>query len=174
MKTIFADTHYLIAIAHQLDQWHVKAKEVSKDLQPFHLLTTESVLLEMLNFLLNTVRSCDKAPRILPGIFWRNRRPTLFCIHMNLFWRGLRRDARARDQRNSHTRSSFCAGRLHGFALVSSLYFYEVTKISLPIFLSARRHLDFVFQCAAAACPFARKAYFLPRALTRMKETNNA
>ena len=50
MRTIFADTHYLIAISHQQDQWHSKAKEISKDLQPFHLVTTETVLLEMLNF----------------------------------------------------------------------------------------------------------------------------
>ena len=50
MRTIFADTHYLIAISHQQDQWHGTAKEISKDLQPFHLVTTETVLLEMLNF----------------------------------------------------------------------------------------------------------------------------
>ena len=50
MKTIFADTLYLVATCLPEDQWYEKAKEVSLELEPFQTVTTETVLIEMLNF----------------------------------------------------------------------------------------------------------------------------
>lgn len=50
MRTIFADTLYLVATCLPEDQWHEKAKEVSLELGPFQSVTTETVLIEMLNF----------------------------------------------------------------------------------------------------------------------------
>ena len=50
MRTIFADTLYLVASCHAQDQWHEKARAVNLELGPFQTVTTETVLIEMLNF----------------------------------------------------------------------------------------------------------------------------
>lgn len=50
MRTLFADTLYLVATCLAEDQWHERAKEVSLALVPFRTVTTETVLIEMLNF----------------------------------------------------------------------------------------------------------------------------
>ena len=51
MKTIFADTHYWIALANPLDQWHEPAKRARSDLGPARLVTTDEVLSEFLTAL---------------------------------------------------------------------------------------------------------------------------
>jgi predicted nucleic acid-binding protein len=51
MKSIFADTHYWIALAIPTDQQHARAKEVTKALGAAVIVTTDEVLLEFLNFL---------------------------------------------------------------------------------------------------------------------------
>lgn len=50
MKKIFVDTLYWIAAANPQDQWHQKAKEVTQILASVNLVTTEVVLIELLNF----------------------------------------------------------------------------------------------------------------------------
>lgn len=49
MKTVFADSCYWIALLHPRDQLHEKAKQVSKGLGPFRIVTSEMVLVELLN-----------------------------------------------------------------------------------------------------------------------------
>ena len=49
MKRIFADTCYWIAILNPKDDLHIKAIQVSKDLNPFMSITSEMVLTELLN-----------------------------------------------------------------------------------------------------------------------------
>lgn len=51
MRTVFADTHYWIALAVPTDQWHDRAAAVSKTLGEVRFVTTDEVLVEFLNFL---------------------------------------------------------------------------------------------------------------------------
>ena len=50
MKKVFADTGYWIAQVDATDQWHRKAEEVTNQLTPCCIVTTEMVLVEFLNF----------------------------------------------------------------------------------------------------------------------------
>ena len=49
MKTVFADSNYLIALLHPGDELHEIAVSVSAGLGEFRLMTTEMVLAEVLN-----------------------------------------------------------------------------------------------------------------------------
>jgi uncharacterized protein len=50
MNIVFVDTFYLIALANPRDEWHDEAKAVGNSLSNTLQLTTESVLVEFLNF----------------------------------------------------------------------------------------------------------------------------
>jgi uncharacterized protein len=50
MATVFLDTLYLVARLNPRDQWHSKAQVLSHELSSARFVTTESVLLEVLNF----------------------------------------------------------------------------------------------------------------------------
>lgn len=50
MSPIFVDTHYWIASINPKDEWHERASEVEEGLAGVPLLTTEAVLVEMLNY----------------------------------------------------------------------------------------------------------------------------
>ncbi|MGD9630481.1 MAG: type II toxin-antitoxin system VapC family toxin [Pyrinomonadaceae bacterium] len=47
---VFADTLYWVAILNPRDQWHEAAVEMRRMLEGIQLVTTESVLAELLNF----------------------------------------------------------------------------------------------------------------------------
>ena len=49
MKYIFADTGYWVALLNPGDNLHPKASFLSRSLQPCHIVTTEMVLVEVLN-----------------------------------------------------------------------------------------------------------------------------
>jgi uncharacterized protein len=49
LKTIFADTGYFIAVLNHRDQLHERAIAASKALGSFRLVTSEMVLVELLN-----------------------------------------------------------------------------------------------------------------------------
>lgn len=49
MKTLFADTGYWIALLNSGDELHQKARSLTVALMPFHLVTSEMVLCELLN-----------------------------------------------------------------------------------------------------------------------------
>jgi len=51
MKTVFADTHYWLALANPRDQYHEPAKKATRDLGSALLVTTDEVLTEFLNAL---------------------------------------------------------------------------------------------------------------------------
>jgi predicted nucleic acid-binding protein len=65
MKTIFADSGYWIAILNPRDSLHEIAIEVSKNQGPFHTVTSEMVLAEVLNFM------CREGPNVrrAAGVF---------------------------------------------------------------------------------------------------------
>ena len=50
MKTVFADTGYWIAISDPRDELHERAKAVTAQLVPLHIVTSEMVLTEFLDF----------------------------------------------------------------------------------------------------------------------------
>ena len=50
MKTAFVDTLYLVALFNSRDQWHQRAIATSKSVAETKLITTEDVLVELLNF----------------------------------------------------------------------------------------------------------------------------
>lgn len=50
MRTVFVDTFYWIARINPRDQWHQKAAELSASLKDTHLVTSEPVLIELLNY----------------------------------------------------------------------------------------------------------------------------
>lgn len=50
MSEVFADTQYWIAIINPHDQWHQRAVTVSQSLGTRRLVTTEDLLVEVLNF----------------------------------------------------------------------------------------------------------------------------
>ncbi|MFM6540082.1 MAG: hypothetical protein ACKPHW_17395 [Microcystis panniformis] len=49
MRVIFADTGYWVALLNPHDNLHQKALTLSKTIQPAHIVTTEMVLVEVLN-----------------------------------------------------------------------------------------------------------------------------
>lgn len=49
MRVLFADTGYWIALLNPYDDLHEKALNLSKAVQPAHIVTTEMVLVEVLN-----------------------------------------------------------------------------------------------------------------------------
>jgi uncharacterized protein len=50
MTEVFVDTNYLVAKINQHDQWHESAIEAEYQIGVVHLVTTESVLIEVLNY----------------------------------------------------------------------------------------------------------------------------
>jgi predicted nucleic acid-binding protein len=50
MRPVFVDTFYWIARINPRDQWHQKALELSTSLEDALLFTSESVLIELLNY----------------------------------------------------------------------------------------------------------------------------
>jgi predicted nucleic acid-binding protein len=50
MKAIFVDTSHFVAVFNPSDQWHASALEVETQLQQVKRVTTELVLVEVLNY----------------------------------------------------------------------------------------------------------------------------
>ena len=50
MRIVFVDTFFWIARIDKHDQWHQRAKEIGDSLADSTLLTTEAVLVELLNY----------------------------------------------------------------------------------------------------------------------------
>lgn len=50
MKTLFADALYWVALLNPRDQWHRTARRAAAEYAGAHLVTTEAVLGEVLNF----------------------------------------------------------------------------------------------------------------------------
>lgn len=50
MRKLFVDTFFPAALLNPRDQWHARAKEVERGLGAVHLVTSELVLVELLNF----------------------------------------------------------------------------------------------------------------------------
>ena len=53
MRHVFVDTFYWIARINPRDQWHKKAREINSTLKDAHLITSDAVLIELLNYFSN-------------------------------------------------------------------------------------------------------------------------
>jgi predicted nucleic acid-binding protein len=62
MRVIFADTGYWVALLNPHDNLHQKALNLSKAVQPAHIVTTEMVLVEVLNDLGLTQKMLRPSP----------------------------------------------------------------------------------------------------------------
>ncbi len=51
MKQIFADTFYWVALINKKDNWHQRVIELTSTLKNVEIVTTDEVLIEVLNFL---------------------------------------------------------------------------------------------------------------------------
>jgi uncharacterized protein len=49
-RRVFADTNFWVALLVPGDQWRQRAIEVTRELGPIHIVTTQEVLLELLGF----------------------------------------------------------------------------------------------------------------------------
>ena len=50
MKALFADAFYWVALLNPQDQWHQTARDAAEEYASSRLVTTEAVLMEVLNF----------------------------------------------------------------------------------------------------------------------------
>ncbi|TRT81095.1 MAG: nucleic acid-binding protein [Microcystis aeruginosa Ma_AC_P_19900807_S299] len=66
MKQIFADTFYWVALINPQDNWHQRAREVTSSLKNVKLVTTDEVLVELLNFM--SVRGANRKRRTVEFI----------------------------------------------------------------------------------------------------------
>jgi predicted nucleic acid-binding protein len=82
VKVVFVDTLYFVALFNPRDQWHDGAIAISELVAETKLITTEDVLVELLNFF---SEYGDKARRGAVG-FKRNRL-FLFAEYLDLFSR---------------------------------------------------------------------------------------
>jgi uncharacterized protein len=57
MRSVFADTNYLVALIANNDQWHPLAIEASEKLGNAHVYSSDSVITEFLNFF------CERGPQ---------------------------------------------------------------------------------------------------------------
>ncbi len=82
MKQIFADTFYWVALINPQDNWHQRAREVTSSLKNVKLVTTDEVLVELLNFM--SVRGANRKRRTVEFIDDLLQNPRLQVIPQNL------------------------------------------------------------------------------------------
>ena len=81
MKQIFADTFYWVALINPQDNWHQQAREVTSSLKNVKLVTTDEVLVELLNFM--SVRGANLKRRTVEFIDNLLQNPHLQVIPQN-------------------------------------------------------------------------------------------
>ena len=81
MKQIFADTFYWVALINPQDNWHQRAREVTSSLKNVKLVTTDEVLVELLNFM--SVRGANRKRRTVEFIDNLLQNPHLQVIPQN-------------------------------------------------------------------------------------------
>lgn len=81
MKQIFADTFYWVALINPQDNWHQRAREVTSSLKNVKLVTTDEVLVELLNFM--SVRGANRKRRTVEFIDDLLQNPRLQVIPQN-------------------------------------------------------------------------------------------
>ena len=132
---VFVDTLYFVALFNPRDQWHERAVAASKLIADTKLITTEEVLVELLNFFseygekarrgavtqaeavlsganIDVARQSHEG--FIAGLALYKARPDK-GYSLGLYFNAY--DARTRHQRRINSRRSLPAGRLHSVAL---------------------------------------------------------
>jgi len=129
VSDVFADTHYWIAIINPHDQLHSRAVTVSQSLGTVQLVTTDDVLVEVLNFFAGygaLMRS--NAAQAMHSIL-QNANVEMLSVERDDFSSGLtlyesrlehrhERDARKGHHPSFEPRQALRPGRLHHLALI--------------------------------------------------------
>jgi predicted nucleic acid-binding protein len=69
MRTLFADTFYWTALINSSDDWHQQVMVLTSSLRLTQIVTTEEVLLEVLNFFCNQgIRSRKQAVELVSDV----------------------------------------------------------------------------------------------------------
>ena len=73
MRTVFVDTFFWIARINPRDQWHQKAVELSSSLEDAALVTSEPVLVELLNYFSSYGPEMREAVAQVVRYIWEDR-----------------------------------------------------------------------------------------------------
>lgn len=103
MKTVFAAADYWIALLNPRDQLHRRALAVSEDLAPLHIMTSEMVLTEVLNYMAMRGPELREASALMVETLQNDRRVTVLAQSNAWFQAALRLYRRRPDKQWSHT-----------------------------------------------------------------------
>jgi predicted nucleic acid-binding protein len=78
VSTVFVDTFYWIALINPRDQWHQKALELSASLKDATLITSEPVLIEVLNYFSGYGPEMREAVALIVRNIWGHSNVTVF------------------------------------------------------------------------------------------------
>lgn len=102
MKTIFADTHYWLALANPRDQWHKPAGEAHVALGPARVVTDDEVLSEFLTAMSGKPELRKVAVKMVQAVM-QNPNIRVLPQTRDSFLRGLERYAARGDKAYSLT-----------------------------------------------------------------------
>ena len=89
MKVIFASTGYWVALLNPQDELHERAKKLSESLSPFHLVTSEAVLLKVFDYFSEQGELFQRAASKLIETLYRHPSITVVAQTSILFQAGL-------------------------------------------------------------------------------------
>lgn len=90
MNENFADTLYFPAVINPKDQWNISSLEIEPLLETAHLVTTEAVVMEFLNFLAKYPASLKRAAVNLTHDLWMGESVEVIPHTPEIFFDGLR------------------------------------------------------------------------------------
>ncbi len=99
----FADTHYWVAVVHPRDSWHDVAKKVTTELEGFRVVTSELVLVEVLNFFARYGRHLRQMAEKLVKDLQDNPNCEIVAGDKNLFAEALIEYSKSHDKSYSFT-----------------------------------------------------------------------
>ena len=102
MKTVFADTHYWLALANPRDPWHKPAGEAQVALGPARVVTDDEVLSEFLTAMSGKPELRKVAVKMVQAVM-QNPNIRVFPQTRDSFLRGLERYAARGDKAYSLT-----------------------------------------------------------------------
>jgi predicted nucleic acid-binding protein len=103
VKIVFVDTGYWIALLNPYDELHTKVQELSKLLNPVHLVTSEMVLTEVLNDFSKRGEHLRRAASKLVKSLYEHPNVTIIHQTSTQFQEGLLLYEQRQDKAWSHT-----------------------------------------------------------------------
>jgi predicted nucleic acid-binding protein len=81
MKQIFADTFYWVALINSQDNWHQRAREITFTFKNVEIVTTDEVLVEVLNFM--SAQGANRRRRTVEFLDDLKQNPSIQVIPQN-------------------------------------------------------------------------------------------